>query len=81
MRSCADGAVMAAEKAIALTAMSLGIIAGTLVLFAMTLEAQRGRDRRSRNSVEAEWRIHQIDSDARAQMWDEITHHRESGGG
>ena len=38
-----------------------------------TAAVYRGR----RRSVEAEWRIQQIGSDARAQMWEEATRHRE----
>ncbi len=44
-------------------------------------EAYENRYRGRRRSVEAEWRIQQIGSDARAQMWEEATRHREDGGG
>lgn len=38
-------------------------------------EVSRYRERQwtARRAIEAEWRIHQIKSDAQARMWDEVT--------
>lgn len=72
---------MAAERILGLIVMMLGVIGMAAGLYAMVLEAQEGRRRSRSRSVETEWRIQQIGSDARAQMWEEATRHRENGGG
>jgi|HubBroStandDraft_6_1064221.scaffolds.fasta_scaffold702644_3 hypothetical protein len=40
----------------------------------------RERQWTARRAIEAEWRIHQIKSDAQARMWDEVARHQGGGG-
>jgi hypothetical protein len=75
---------MTAERILAAVVLIVAILTLVVALYVMTIEAieaYESRYRGRRRSVEAEWRIQQIGSDARAQMWEEATRHREDGGG
>jgi len=74
---------MPAAKVLELGVLILALLAVAAALYCMTIEAieaYENRDRSRKRSVEAEWRIQQIGSDARAQMW-EATRRRDDGGG
>ena len=59
------------------------VILVVATVFGVIQEMDKYRERRwtARRAIESEWRIHQIKSDARSQMWDEVTRQRESDGG
>jgi|NGEPerStandDraft_6_1074524.scaffolds.fasta_scaffold15855_3 hypothetical protein len=58
-------------------------LAVTVLACVIDQEVRRFQERKqtARRALEAEWRIHQIAADAKAQMWDEVTRHREDGAG
>ena len=75
---------MTAERFLAVIALVVAICMLCVALyltFFEAVEAYENRYRGRRRSVEAEWRIQQIGSDARAQMWEEVTRNRKNGGG
>lgn len=75
---------MTAQRVLAVIVLIVAICILAVALYVMVMEAveaYENRHRGRRRSVEAEWRIQQIGSDARAQMWEEATRHRENGGG
>jgi hypothetical protein len=75
---------MTAEKMLAVVVLIVAFCILAVAFYVMVVEAIEAyeiRDRGRRRSVEAEWRIQQIGSDARAQMWEEATRHHENGGG
>jgi hypothetical protein len=75
---------MAAERILAVVVLIVAVCTLAVALYVMTIEAIEAYEHRYRGrkrSVEAEWRIQQIGSDARAQMWEEATRHREDSGG
>ncbi len=74
---------MTAERILAVVVLIVAICILAVAFYVMAIEAivaYENRHRGRRRSVETEWRIQQIGSDARAQMW-EITRHCENGGG
>jgi hypothetical protein len=74
---------MTAEKILAVVVLIVAISILAVAFYVMAIEAieaYENRHRRRRRSVETEWRIQQIGSDARGQMWEEATRHRENGG-
>jgi hypothetical protein len=73
-----------ADRVLLFVFLAVAICVMAVLLYMMVIEAieeYENRYRGRRRSVEAEWRIQQIGSDARAQMWEEATRHREDGGG
>ena len=75
---------MTAERILAVVVLIVAICILAVALYVMAIEAidaYENRYRGRKRSVEAEWHIQQIGSDARAQMWEESSRHRENGGG
>ena len=69
-----DGAVMNVLAVIFISVALVTLLALAISILGEELDNYRNRTvRRRRRSIEAEWRIHRIGSDARTQMWDEAS--------